>query len=357
VEIDTNYPQFFQLSIEDNGDGFTREEFENLMSGGIGNSQKRTDNEPLKYGRPTIGRLGIGMLGIAQICGSFVVTSTPKSGKPFRARVNLYDLAKEKMDDKQSELVHDATTSLDGELIPGKIVDVGTYEFEKIDADIPSRGTRILVDDVTPIFTLAFTESLTLEEYTPMPRDWRQAVVRILNKAPSLQVLGDYWRLLWELSAACPIPYFANDALPKNIVKERNITLESCKFGLYVDGRQLFKPVLLRGNPGGYTTTPINPGPIKVYGKNLSFSGYIAVQEGLQLKPDELRGILIRIKNVGIGYYDQSMLDYRFNEGLPRSVEEDTRRHEETPAPPTVFHVLRSRSTRRSPPRSREGDP
>ena len=38
----------------------------------------------------------------------------------------------------------------------------------------------------------------------------------------------------------------------------------------------------------------------------------------MQLKPDELRGILIRIKNVGIGYYDQSMLDYRFNEG-PRS--------------------------------------
>lgn len=57
---------------------------------------------------------------------------------------------------------------------------------------------------------------------------------------------------------------------------------------------------------------------MKVYGKNLSFSGYIAVQEGLQLKPDELRGILIRIKNVGIGYYDQSMLDYRFNEG-PRT--------------------------------------
>jgi hypothetical protein len=318
VDIDTNYPKFFQLSIGDNGDGFTREDFESLMSGGIGNSQKRTDNEPLKYVRPTIGRLGIGMLGIAQICGSFVVTSTPNSGKPFKARVNLYDLAKEKMDEKDSELVHDATTNLGGEQISGKIVDVGTYEFEKLDADVPARGTRILVDDVAPIFTLAFTESLTLEEYKPMPREWRQAVVRVLNKAPSLQVLGDYWRLLWELSAACPIPYLANDALPKSIVKDRNITLESYKFGLYVDGRQLFKPVLLRGNPGGYTTTLINPGPMKVYGKTLSFSGYIAVQEGLQLKPDELRGILIRIKNVGIGYYDQSMLDYRFNEG-PRT--------------------------------------
>ena len=122
VEIDTNYPHFFQLSISDNGDGFTREDFESLMSGGIGNSQKRTENEHLKYGRPTIGRLGIGMLGIAQICGSFVVTSTPKTGKSFKARVNLYDLAKEKMDEKESELVHDATTNLGGETIPERLL-------------------------------------------------------------------------------------------------------------------------------------------------------------------------------------------------------------------------------------------
>jgi hypothetical protein len=102
------------------------------------------------------------------------------------------------------------------------------------------------------------------------------------------------------------------------IIRERNAALESYNFSLYLDGRQLYKPVLLRRNPGGYTTTHINPGPQKVYGNDLDFSGYIVVQEGLQLKPDELRGILIRIKNVGIGYYDQSMLDYRFNEG-PRT--------------------------------------
>jgi hypothetical protein len=102
------------------------------------------------------------------------------------------------------------------------------------------------------------------------------------------------------------------------VVRERNEALESYNFGLYVDGRKLLKPVYLRGNPGGYTTNTIGPVTQKIYGKNLSFSGYIAVQEGLQLKPDELRGILIRIKNVGIGYYDQSMLDFRSNEG-PRS--------------------------------------
>src|SRR5712692_9783709 len=61
VRIDTNYPNFFQVAVEDNGDGFTIEEFERVMKGGIGNSEKRPDGAPLRFGRPMIGRLGIGM--------------------------------------------------------------------------------------------------------------------------------------------------------------------------------------------------------------------------------------------------------------------------------------------------------
>src|ERR1700685_2974721 len=67
VYVETNYPKFHRLSVEDNGDGFGRDDFESLMRGGIGNSDKRVESLSLRYGRPTIGRLGIGMLGIAQI--------------------------------------------------------------------------------------------------------------------------------------------------------------------------------------------------------------------------------------------------------------------------------------------------
>jgi hypothetical protein len=318
VSIDTNYPNFFQLAIEDNGEGFSREEFTSLMSGGIGNSTKRIAERELKFGRPTIGRLGIGMLGIAQICGSFVVSSKPASGKAFRARVRLYDLAKAKMDEPNSDLVHDATTSTGTEQLPSKIVDVGKYDFEEFDSDRMSRGTRIIADDVTPTFTQAFQESLSLEGYKQVPLDWRPAVTKVLRNAISLQLLGDYWRLLWELAAACPIPYLADDAIPRGTVRELNARLESYNFSVFVDQRQLFKPVYLKGNEGGYTTRVVERQTTMVYGKPLTFSGYIAVQEGKQIKPDELRGILVRIKNVGIGYYDPSMLDYRVNQG-PRS--------------------------------------
>src|SRR5436190_1356160 len=85
VRINTNNPHFHQVSVLDNGDGFTREEFAALMQGGIGNSQKRPKALQPKYGRPIIGRLGIGMLGIAQICGRFSVTSKTSDGTAFKA--------------------------------------------------------------------------------------------------------------------------------------------------------------------------------------------------------------------------------------------------------------------------------
>ncbi len=53
VRINTNYPNFLQLSIQDNGRGFTKEDFRKLMDGGIGNSQKRSDDVPSK--RPVMG--------------------------------------------------------------------------------------------------------------------------------------------------------------------------------------------------------------------------------------------------------------------------------------------------------------
>jgi hypothetical protein len=183
VRINTNFPGFFQLSVEDDGRGFTRDEFAKLMDGGIGNSLKRPGNETTHQGRPLIGRLGIGLLGIAQICGSFTVASKTENGKAFKARVTLYDLLKKRLD--SGDGVTSNTESV-------KEVDIGEYEFK------------------TP----------------PQTR--------------------------------------------------------------------------------------------LIYGNELTFHGYIIVQEGSQLHPDELRGILIRIKNVAIGYYDPSMLDYRFNEG-PRS--------------------------------------
>jgi len=305
VRIGTNYPLFYQLSVVDNGDGFTRKEFEKIMGGGIGNSAKRSETEKLKNDRPMIGRLGIGMLGIAQICGSFVVTSKPKDGKGFRARVKLFDLLREKLDTN------------DKLVVKTEEVDVGEYFWEEFDESSVDYGTSIVSDDVHPTFIRSFQNSLKFESFKEPPLDWEQAI-KIVSTVHSLQELGDYWRLLWELSASCPVPYINDDALPDKLIANINKKLRSYNFRVIVDGIDLRKPVYLKNNPGGYTTYSIAKQTVTIYGKSVEFEGYLLVQDGAQLHPDELRGVMLRVRNIGIGYYDQTMLDYRFNEG-PRS--------------------------------------
>jgi hypothetical protein len=312
VRISTNYPNFYQLAVEDNGDGFSKAEFARLMGGGIGNSEKRPTAKAMKYGRPIIGRLGIGMLGIAQICGSFTVTSKMKDGKGFRAKVNLYDLLKEKLDSDDSSVVTPSSDKGFSE------VDVGTYDFEdQYDLSRAKFGTTIMTEDVHPTFVRAFQQSLRSPKFRKPPSQWQKAI-DIVSGVHSIQELGDYWRLLWELAASCPIPYVSGSCLPEKLISTEQKILESYNFKVFVDSLELKKPVHLAGNPAGYTIRRIHPQHLTLYGKSLCFHGYIIVQEGTQLKPDELRGLLIRIKNVAIGYYDQTMLDYRNNEG-PRS--------------------------------------
>ncbi|MEK6286173.1 MAG: ATP-binding protein [Acidobacteriota bacterium] len=216
VRINTNYPLFYQLSVEDNGAGFTREDFENLMEGGVGNSEKRTaaEPEPLPFDRPLIGRLGIGLLGIAQICGAFTIVSKPSHGNGFRASVRLYDLLKERLDRKDSELVKEVEVKeAQSETAPKPDesgqqtiteVDIGEYSFEDYDEAAYKRGTRITADDVHPTFVDTFQKSLKFEKFKPPPLDWSKAL-KIASSVHSLQELGDYWKLLWELSASCPL--------------------------------------------------------------------------------------------------------------------------------------------------------
>lgn len=312
VRIDTNFPNFLQVSVEDDGVGFTQAEFVSLMEGGIGNSLKHPNSETTKNGRPTIGRLGIGMLGIAQICGSFTISSKTSDGEGFKARVRLYDMLRGRMDKGEGVQISDG---------PLQVVEIGEYNLDpNYDASTHGRGTMVIADDIHPTFARAFKESvdaLTFKSYKKPPRDWARAL-KIVSAVHSLQELGDYWRLLWELAASTPVPYISEDALPNEVVKSDQLLLNSYRFRVLVDGIRIAKPVFLKGNSGGYTTVPIDHTELKIYGEELAFHGYIAVQEGLQLRPDELRGILIRVKNVAIGYYDQTMLDYRSNEG-PRS--------------------------------------
>jgi len=322
VTISTNYPNFMQVSCSDDGGGFSKEEFDALMQGGIGNSEKRSGSKALINNRPVLGRLGVGMLSIAQICGGYSITSRPKKGQAFRARVKLYDLLKDKLDSDVPDVVKKSrgrANPEDNNAIEGGFteVDIGTFEFESLNGEQVPVGTTIIADDIHPAFARAFQQSVASSDFVEPNLEWEKAVNTFYGVA-TLRQLGDYWKLLWELAVACPIPYLAEDALPDGVIRNEHQQLCAYDFRVVVDNISLRKPVSLKDNPNGYTVVKFPIQDRQVYGKHLRFGGYLVVQEGLEIKPAELRGILIRIKNVAIGYYDGTLLDYRINEG-PRS--------------------------------------
>ena len=114
VWVSTGRPTFDVVSVKDDGDGMTLDKFERLMSGGIGDGDKRMRLEPLINGRKTIGRLGIGILGISQISHEFSIVSHSRSTETaFEATVQMKDF--------RSEI-------LDQELEPSSTSDVGSEE-------------------------------------------------------------------------------------------------------------------------------------------------------------------------------------------------------------------------------------
>lgn len=311
VRISTNYPDFYEVRIQDNGTGFTKSDFETIMQGGtdeiggIGNSRKRSQDLSLIHNRPIIGRLGIGMLGIATFCPGFTITSKTKDGGGFKARIRLYDLLKQKLDSDDPEFVR-----------PDEI-DVGEYSILEDDLEKAEVGTLIVADDVHPTFIRSFKLSCATDGFKEPSINWLDNLVESA-KVHSVKELGEYWRLLWELAAACPIPYIDGEALPGNLITADHNRLSGYDFNVVVDSIRLAKPVLLNDPNMDYTCHEFQEDSFRPYGKPLKFHGYFVVQEGLQLKPEDLRGILIRIKDVAIGYYDNSLLGYRFNEG-PRT--------------------------------------
>ena len=242
---------------------------------------RRAEQEPLINDRPIIGRLGIGMLGIAQMSGAFTIVSKPKEGVQYRARVRLYDLLKEKLDTDDESIVKEVEVSepAEDDTEPEtedanktiREVDIGEYTFEDYDPKSYKYGTLIIADDVHPTFVDTFQKSLKFEKFKQPPMDWAKAL-RIASSVHSLQELGDYWKFLWELSASCPIPYVNDRALPSKLIADEQRRLESYDFKVIVDNIQLFKPVKLRGNLGGYTTKKIESQTQKIYGKKTRVS-------------------------------------------------------------------------------------
>lgn len=320
VAITTNWPSFDIITCRDNGSGITPEQFRLIMQGGIGDSTKRVDSDggvvniDPKFNRPIIGWLGIGMLGVAQICHEFKIISHHRETKTaFQATIKLMDFLREKVGE------------IDPEKTPEQRIDVGQFSIEEIDYNSEEVGTYIITSAVRSAFVRKFREKSGPEE-DPLPLKMA-AFLDEIRQRRSIKELSDYWQMIWELMIACPIPYIDNGPFNwdnitveedfKEQLQKRIQQLKDYRFEVIVDGLSLRKPnfypfPLTRRRSDVPMTGKIFPLQANetVYGRPLKLSGYLYLQDGQAIEPLDLAGILVRIRNIAIGGYDPTFFKY-----------------------------------------------
>ena len=279
------------LTIRDNGDGMTLQDFGNAFAGiaRSGKAQRGAKRGRTRSGRVKIGKFGLGTLAVVAICDRLTVSSSKEgSTEGFTARLDVADLRKH-FDRGQN------------------LSDWWKFQAEKWNNE--KRSTH---------FTEIRLETLTTDVRSFLERPGEQKLDEEFDTVSQLSGIDE---LAWQLGITCPVPYvkdypvrFADlDRRRDAVIIEKSRRLLRDKFALALNGHAVRRQILLphyrlkkRQDPDeqtrllkrgiGFDVTSFRSrrrAPVK-------FEGYVMVQ-AQQLFPAELRGLLVRIRGVGIG--------------------------------------------------------
>jgi Histidine kinase-, DNA gyrase B-, and HSP90-like ATPase len=360
VRIHTGFPRFETFSCEDDGTGMSRDEFHRLMNRGIGSSYKRTSAASVteRYQRPLIGRLGLGILSLAQVCTSFEILSHHEGTETaFRATIQFPPYTRKEMD-KIAKRVSD---DKDDEQIHG-----GQYQITEEQYDSTKHGVRVFTKYLRESFRKRmralqhFANKKTFGVTDPYKtfHNYLDAIYSPSKRVQSLNLLSDYDQLLFGLALAAPLPFIEdrNVVVQLPMILDRQTQLRKFKFQVQADNLSLANPICLPSDRENHNAKQCKlagsetksfrllDGPAKescsviqhrvtvegsdfqfnvyeilysnenVAGSPLEFSGYLFQQTG-RLYPRDIQGVLVRLSNVAIGRYDNSMLTYPYAEG------------------------------------------
>jgi len=279
------------LTIRDNGDGMTVEDFGDAFASiaRSGKPQRGVKRGRTRSGRVKIGKFGLGTLAVVAICDRITVRSSKEwSTEGFAARLDVASLRKH-FDKGQN------------------LSDWWKFEVEKWDNE--KRSTH---------FTEIRLDVLSNDIRGFLERPGEQKSDEEFDNVSQLSGVDE---LAWQLGITCPVPYGYDYPIPNKdlnrrrdgVIIERSRRLLRDNFSLVLNGSPVRRRILLphyrskqRQDPIewdrlmkrglGYDVTCFrSPGraPVK-------FEGYVMVQ-AQQLFPVELRGLLVRIRGVGIG--------------------------------------------------------
>lgn len=327
VKIDTNYPEFDFISCVDDGTGMPLAEFQRFFSNeGIGSCIKRKHGKDVTdiYKRPIIGRLGIGILAVGQLCHSFEIEShyEDKDGKggAYKAKIVLLDVT---IPDIEKVIRDDDTEK--------KEMEVGKWEYIEIPYDKTKKGFRIYSSDVRSTFRNEMKSSIGEKERERLSFSLSDLHSEFYDKSKkSIRDCKPYLESIWELATLIPVPYYGkkeespislasftskekrSDEFKKTIefMRDRQQQLLNENFRVIFDGIELQRHIQLPTEEDTISKLYFVEFNNTVLDSRLKFSGYLFAQVPRAIIPLELNGVQIRLRGVGIGGYDHTFLKY-----------------------------------------------
>lgn len=302
VKIDTSYPVFDTITVEDDGKGMSEFDVEFSMTH-IGGSLKR-DQDRTVHGRPIVGMIGIGLLAVGQAANQFIIQGAPKG----------QDRGVEALIDLKPFFTKGPEVGLEQ-------ISLGTVRMKTFDKKKDESYTIVKLAEVQPTFAGKLKPGGQEEtghhfeffEGAKLAQSYRQFVDWIAENDYRVGSLSGYNQLLWELGILAPVKYFDDGPIKGAevpLIEKMKKRLNDYSFDLFVDGIEIRKPIMLPNSVGiedyekDYWVYPLEIDE-RVGPRRLRASGYYYHQVK-NIKPPELRGLLPRVRDVGVGSYDNA---------------------------------------------------
>lgn len=323
VQMDINPPFCNRLTCSDNGTGMDVSTFKNVMKN-IGQTQKEKKHHTDKFKRPVIGKFGIGLLAVSPICRKFRVISKVQ-GSPFKfeAEIDLTQFRKT-LHEKEGDRL-------------------GSYLlWDRIAEERDSHFTKIILEDLDSHFSEGLKEPPLKIPITEGMEIFERKAVRLRKRASEYSQKLAYFeqlvrwvaskpeiaeknlpgrdKLAWELGTLCPVKYLeSGPIMGYDVVGKIKKELSSFNFKVLFDGIELHKPALFpldseikeKDLDFSFDEFSYDSKKDTKYSLELplKFSGYIYWQRK-GIMPPSLRGVLIRMRHVGVNAYDDSCLNF-----------------------------------------------
>lgn len=297
-------PDADRIIIADNGHGISRSDFERHFTR-ISESHKRDDSDLTPRGRQKIGKIGIGFIAANEICDEMEIIST-KKGSTELLRVTIhFDKMREDLSDRRRE---------------GDNIAKADYTGDVEQADKDSNYTRIFLKRVR-----GEAREILAGAKPPRPNAKAkslyglsaESVRKVLaeQSPPSWTEFDEYSRTLLRVALNVPVRYHDNWLPVRELrrVKDLQEQVAELDFAVSYDGAELRKPIVLVP-PSAAAGEACFVKRFEYSGNSVAAFGYFYAQHGT-IKPEELQGVLIRIRHAAVGGYNSSFLDFPASEG------------------------------------------